>query len=211
MIRLKRFINQLMESNCYVIYNDITLSAIIIDPASENSEKEIAFIDSMGLKLQYLILTHEHTDHNWGINSLRKKYSAKLVCTEECNRNIAEVNRCYFLFYFDRLDYNYTIDAADIIITPNNLLFNWDNYQIEFILTPGHSEGSTCILIENNLFTGDTIMPCRIFIPKKGGSKQLWQNSVRKIKERFKNSFIMIYPGHGDCMSIKEIDFDNYS
>ena len=70
MLKVERFINDLMTSNCYVVYDEVTKGCLVIDPASEKSLREIQFIEERGLSLDYIILTHEHTDHNWGVNSL---------------------------------------------------------------------------------------------------------------------------------------------
>lgn len=204
MLRIKRFVNQLMESNCYVIYDDVSSSAVIIDPASEKSEREIRFIDSLRLKPSYILLTHEHTDHNWGVNALRARYPLKLVCTEDCNRNIAEANRCYFLFYFDCPEYQYTIDPGDILMNRKYCKLNWEGYWIEFILTPGHSEGSACILIGDKLFTGDTVMPFKPYFPKRGGSRELWEKSISKLMGRFEGCSLKIYPGHGEMGQLRD-------
>ena len=66
MIKVERFLNDLMSSNCYIIWDDITHSSIVVDPGSEKSQKVIDFIDSHNISLDYIFLTHEHTDHTWG-------------------------------------------------------------------------------------------------------------------------------------------------
>lgn len=66
MLKIERFINELMNSNCYVVYDDNTKRCLVIDPGSEHSLREIEFIEENELTLDYILITHEHTDHNWG-------------------------------------------------------------------------------------------------------------------------------------------------
>ena len=97
MIKVQRFVNQLMSSNCFVVYDDETNRALIVDPGSEKSEREIAFIEKNRLHPDYIILTHEHTDHNWGVNALKDKYPhTKLICSELCDKLVKKTNRIFF-------------------------------------------------------------------------------------------------------------------
>lgn len=193
-----------MTSNCYVVYDEDTKKCLVIDPASEKSEQEIAFIEERGLILDYIILTHEHTDHNWGVNSLRSSYAkAKLVCSQECNNRVKKTNRAYFLLYFDDPDYRYEIALADMLICHPQQCLEWDGLEISFVLSPGHSRGSMCVYIAGMLFTGDTIMPYKPYFNGRDSNEDDWMNSISKIHSLYKNDTI-IYPGHGDKITLKE-------
>ena len=74
MLKIVRFINELMTSNCYVVYDDETRGCLVIDPASEKSLREMDLIETLHLSLDYIIITHEHTDHNWGVNALHNLF-----------------------------------------------------------------------------------------------------------------------------------------
>ena len=85
MIKVERFVNELMSSNCYIVADEASRHCICIDPASEKSLREIEYIENNGLTLDYIILTHEHTDHTWGVNALKDSYpDSKLVCSKQC-------------------------------------------------------------------------------------------------------------------------------
>jgi glyoxylase-like metal-dependent hydrolase (beta-lactamase superfamily II) len=204
MLRIERFVNELMTSNCYVVWEEESRNCIVIDPGSEKSEKEIEFINELGLQLNYIIITHEHTDHNWGVNALREHYaSSKLVCSSECNKRMNKANKMYFLFYYDKTDYSYTIDSADIQVLQDEDSLEWGDRKISFFLTPGHSWGSMCIQIDNYLFTGDTIMPYPPYFNGRDSNKDEWRSSIKHILDKF-NPELLIYPGHGDTLTIKE-------
>lgn len=204
MIKVQRFINQLLSSNCFIVYDDETMRSLVIDPGSEKSENEIAFIEENQLNVDYIILTHEHTDHNWGVNSIKEKYpDCKLVCSKLSEKMIKKANRVFFTFYYDSPDYIYTIDSADIVIKDNEDVLKWDKIDIHFIMTPGHSKASMCIDINGFLFTGDTIMPYPRYLHKKDGNEGEWIKSVKLIESKYSKE-TNIYPGHGDTLTLGE-------
>lgn len=202
MLKVKRFINELMTSNCYVVYDEETKRCLIIDPASEKSYKEIKFIEENSITLDYIILTHEHTDHNWGVNSLREHFrDTKLVCSELCNKNVKKTNRTYFLFYYDNPNYRYEIDPADKLISQQEEKIEWNKYTIKFILTPGHSLGSMCIDIDGMLFTGDTIMPYKPYFNGRDSNKEDWEKTIEILNQEYCGNTI-VYPGHGKPLTL---------
>lgn len=203
MLKVERYINELMTSNCYVVYDEDTRRCLVIDPASEKSLKEIQFIEEKGLVLDYIILTHEHTDHNWGVNSLREHFpESKLVCSEMCNKYVKKTNSAYFLFYYDDPNYCYEILPADVIVKEDGCR-DWNGHRIQFVMTPGHSYGSMCIDIDGMLFTGDTIMPFPPYFNGRDSNKESWKESILLIDSRY-ISDTMIYPGHGSVLTLGE-------
>lgn len=204
MLKVERFVNELMTSNCYLVYNDDSMKCIVIDPGSEKSLREIEFIEEHHLQLDYVIITHEHTDHNWGVNALREKYpSSKMICSEVCNKNVKRTNRTYFLFYYDAPDYRYEIAPADIIVSKQVENIQWGNTIIQFVLTPGHSKGGMCISIENMLFTGDTIMPYKPYFNGRDSNEEDWNDSISKVSVSYPPKTV-IYPGHGEMLIMGE-------
>ena len=199
-----------MSSNCYVVYDEDTKKCLVIDPASEKSLREIQFIEEKGLTLDYIILTHEHTDHNWGVNAIRERFvESKLICSESCNRNVKKTNRAYFLFYYDDPDYRYEIAPADILISEPEETMNWEGHLIKFVLTPGHSYGSMCVDIDGMLFTGDTIMPFKPYFNGRDSDDGDWKVSIDRISSIYSGN-IIIYPGHGNMLSLIDWLNNNY-
>ena len=196
--------NQLMKSNCYIVIDWNSMSCVIIDPASVDSEKEISFIEHHSLKLDYVIITHGHADHCWGVNSLRDAYpSLNLIYSESCNQTMHKAIKLFFQMYSDDPSYIYEMEPADIQIKKNEEVIDWHGNKIRFILTPGHSMGSMCIEIENKLFTGDTIMPYPPYFNGRGSSKEEWKDSVKMIQEIY-GADTDVYPGHGDIIKLGE-------
>ena len=202
-----------MRSNCFILVDWDSKSSVIIDPASEKSEREIAYIEEHGLCLDYIMLTHEHTDHTWGVNVLKDRFpEALLVCSELCEKYAKKASRAYFLFYFNDRNYRYELAPADIIIKEQEEYLAWKNRKFHLVITPGHSHGSMCISIDNMLFSGDTIMPFPAYFNGRDSNEDDWMESIKRIKTLF-DVDITICPGHGDVLSLGEwqdVNWNNY-
>lgn len=201
---IERYVNELMTSNCYIVVDEVSKSCVVIDPGSEKSLREIEYINTHGLKPDYIIITHEHTDHNWGVNALRDAFpDIKLVCSEECSKHIAKANKAYFLFYYDDPTYSYEVEPADILVKGQISHLDWRDHDIEFLFTPGHSFGSMCVKIEDMLFTGDTIMPYKPYFNGRDSNEDDWTSSIIKLDGKLPLETI-VYPGHGETLTFSE-------
>ena len=197
-LEVKCLENELMKSNCYILTDVASKSCVIIDPASEKSEREIDYIDNNGLHLDYILLTHEHSDHTWGANSLKEKYpEAKIVCSELCEKYAKKSSKAYFLLYYNKKGYRYKLMPADIIIHSDEDVLNWRDVEIHFVMTPGHSYGSMCIDIDGMLFTGDTILPFEAYFNGRDSNEEEWYNSIKQIAIVYCRD-TLVYPGHGN-------------
>lgn len=204
MIKVERFLNDLMSSNCYIIWDDITHSSIVVDPGSEKSQKVIDFIDSHNISLDYIFLTHEHTDHTWGVNALIERFNAKVICSEDCRIGLSRQNNCQFQLYLDDTKSDYRVSRVDYTTEELDNVLYFNDIKVQFIPTPGHSASSVCLLIENMLFTGDAMLLSKpVIIKRSGGNREVYQQSVMKlIRSVSKNT--MIFPGHGEPFQLNE-------
>lgn len=204
--------NQLMRSNCFIVVDWQSTSCLIIDPASLEAKREIAYIEEHSLTLDFIVMTHEHADHCWGVNKLRETYpSAKLIYAETCNKNMKRSIRLFFQLYSEDPNYRYEVQPAEILVSDCLQKINWHGNELIFWLTPGHSLGSICIDIDGMLFTGDTIMPYPPYFNGRGSCKEEWESSVLMI-ERTYDPKTMIYPGHGKVLTLEEWrKHDNWS
>ena len=207
MLEVRRFINALMSSNCYLVVDEASRHCICIDPASEKSLREIENIENDGLTLDYIILTHEHTDHTWGCNALVERFGAKVICSETCKQNLSKEFQAYFLLYYDNPDYHYVVCQVDATTEDLGNRLEWQDHVIAFYNTPGHSMGSICVCVDNVLFSGDTVMQSKPYINKRNGSWDLFQESAKRVIRIFDKNMV-VYPGHGECFLLK--DWVNY-
>lgn len=216
---VKTIVDDLNDTNIYIIYDNITKKAIIIDPNNFKSVDE--FIGSFGLNINYIILTHEHFDHILGVNELLDKYGCSLVTSEICNIGIMnpKINLSSFsevLLYFKN-NHNgkalsaelkevksYICRSADICFKKSKILI-WNNHKIQMYETPGHSKGSICIIVDNKyLFSGDSLLKDIDVITRfPGGSTKEYNNITLEFYKSLDKD-IIVYPGHGQSFILKE-------
>ena len=205
MIEITAFRNSPVNSNCFVVQSTNTNKCIIIDPGSEDSSIIINFITNKDLTPDYIVLTHEHFDHIWGINHLKKEYPIQVICSIECAKNIADPKKNMSIFY-DQVGFN--VQPADIILKESHNCFFWNNTELNFFSTPGHTKGSICLYFKNYLFTGDTLIKGLKTVTKlPGGSITELNKSLNFISKTFKLSNPMVYPGHNDCFFLNDYRF----
>lgn len=182
-----------MDENAYFIIDNN--NAIVIDPGSY-AEDVINFAKDINIK--YIFLTHCHYDHIKGVRKLREITGAEICVTSECAENIKNP------------DINLSgawLDEKIVIENPENILsentdFIFEDIQIKTIKTPGHTNCSTCFIIGNDLFSGDTL-----FLQTTGrwdlptGDEDTLRKSIKE-KLYTLNDNINVYPGHGKKTSI---------
>jgi len=158
----------------YIIYCRASKKAAIVDPGYDASEA-INFIVSEKFELLYIINTHHHSDHTSENQMIKRKFpNAKIVASKEDACNI------YYV---------------DIFVSDEDKI-KLGNIVLHFILTPGHTQGGICILVDNEaLITGDTLFidDCgRCDLP--GANISYMFESLQKIKKLPDN--LIVYPGH---------------
>lgn len=191
--------NATIYTNMYVVADEGTKEGILIDAAG-GIDKIYNYVENMNIKLRYVILTHCHGDHIAGLRELKRNYpNIKIVINEAEKENIIDdsVNMCTFL----GLPENYM--QADITVKEGDTI-KFGNLEAKIIHTPGHTEGSMSILIEDAVFTGDTMFK-RIY-----GRTDLKTGSEREIMWSIKDKLLklpdntIVYPGHGAITIIRE-------
>lgn len=190
-----------MKSNSFILTDKEAGACAIVDPASEEADREINYIERNHLTLDYIIVTHAHADHCWGVNTLKEKYpEARVICCEDkfSKREIM----LFFRMWHEDENYRFEMIPSDIVPKENDEL-EWHGHQMKFVMTPGHSCGSMCIDIDGLLFTGDTIMPFAPYFNGRGSNKEEWLKSIDKICAMY-NDKTKIYPGHGGVVTLEE-------
>lgn len=141
-----------------------------------------------------VFLTHEHADHCAGVNELFQLMPVQLFCTRACAENIANSKQNLSL-YID------TIPTFEIhhpvILVGDFKSIKIGNIDFTFIETPGHSPGSMCILAENSIYTGDTLLyNTKTPLNFPHSNKIEYTQSIEKLKAAIKQD-TTVHPGHG--------------
>ena len=182
-----------MEVFCYLVACDETREAAAIDPAGDKDdiEKIISVLEENDLQLSYIINTHGHADHTFGNQLLAGRTGAKTVMHELDDDLFTTDEAKAWAAAFG-------LSAAppvDIRITDGYRL-PLGKLILEFIHTPGHTPGAVCVLVENNLITGDTLFVGavgRTDLP--GGSMETLLNSIKEKLLPLPEDTV-VWPGH---------------
>lgn len=196
-IKIKQFIAGQLENNMYLVYEEDTKKAVLIDATAPVPEL-LDTVKNLGLDVEYILLTHGHFDHILGLTELKKALGAEaVICHDDLiiSDNINEFTR-----FFGGMEesvppvYEKFIKDGDVITV--------GNMQIKVIHTPGHTEGGVCYLLNDNLFSGDTLFMGSI------GRTDLFGGNFDKLSDSVKNKLfklddnIKVYPGHGPKTTI---------
>ncbi len=200
-MKITRVVLGLLHTNCYIMYDEETNEAVVIDPAS-NIKKILDAIDKLSLKIKYIVLTHAHSDHICALDELVDITGAKICIgkADATSLNDGELNLCNYFRHPS------PTHLPDVILDDGDVL-TCGNFELKVITTPGHTCGSICLLSDNVLISGDTL-----FFESVGRSDFATSNTIElmnSIKNKLYtlNRSIVVYPGHGEQTTIgHEID-----
>jgi hydroxyacylglutathione hydrolase len=164
------------DNFCYVIYCPIHKKAAIVDPGFD-ATNALQVLVKHQLVLEYVILTHYHSDHSAETEHLKKNNPlAQIVASKEDGQRLPI--------------------RPEVIVSDKSQL-NVGNIVLSFLLTPGHTPGGICIIVDGKaMLTGDTLFigDCgRTDLP--GGSlKEMFRTLQEKILSL--SDDLIVYPGH---------------
>ena len=189
---LKTFREPPIDNNNYLLIDEDSKEAALVDCSSVDvSVREE--LNKFGAKLKYILLTHGHFDHVAGI----RPNDAQIVMNENDLKILNQANMYLPAFGIPEI----TIPKIDIFVKDGDTL-NLGKHEIKVIHTPGHTQGSVCYLIEDMLFSGDTIFRESV------GRCDLEGGNFHQIVESIQSKIftlpehITIYPGHGKSTSV---------
>lgn len=200
-----RIINHPVPSNTFVVWEEGESSCVIIDPGSYDCSCLVEYLKEQKLTPEYILLTHEHFDHYWGCKWIVDLYGCKIICSEYCKQKVIVPQNFFNKLYFNSETFCSVPDVYKTIEELGNGL-KTGGMVAHFFKTPGHSPGSICIIIQEALFTGDTIMKgCKPVILKRlESSRSDYAKSVETIFDSFSPD-TKVFPGHGDSFVLSEV------
>jgi len=196
MITKKLVVGQL-EANCYILADEKTKRAIIIDPGGE-AKKILEVIKQNKLKVIYIINTHAHIDHIGANDIIRENTGASLLIHSA---------DAYLLKDMEMNLSTIMNEERGPLLPPTRVLEDGDEIKVDQIClqvlhTPGHTPGSICLYVKDRVFAGDTIFAGgvgRVDLP--GGNFTDLQNSIRE-KLLTLPKEVIVHPGHGPDTTI---------
>lgn len=186
---IKNLVLGMVETNTYLVTNLQTKKAVVIDPAEYTESLENAVKQAGADHIAYIFITHRHFDHLLGAYDLKRLTGAKIVIPELEAEALTDetISRAPGMQKFVK---------PDILIKDGDEI-DLDGLKFKFIQTPGHTAGGCCILMEDVIFSGDTLFAGtvgRTDLPT-GSYTQILQ-SVRKLAALPQNYRVL--PGHGE-------------
>lgn len=181
----------MLQANTYLVCDETSRLGFIVDLGGYSPELK-KIIEKNDIQIQYIVLTHGHGDHIGGVQAHLKDFpDAKVVCSkaEEKMLETPELNEAHH-FGPEKVSFK-----ADILVDEGDTL-SVGNMTMKFIMTPGHTEGGMCILVDDVLFSGDTLF-CRSI-----GRTDLAGGDFKTIMESIKNKLFLlpddtqVLPGH---------------
>lgn len=165
-----------MNNFIYLIEDTASKRAAIVDPAWD-VPKLFDLAEKQGVTITDILLTHSHHDHINGVEKVLEKFDAEL--------HLSHAESKFWGADLAKPTLHYGGDTLQLGET-----------EIEILHTPGHTPGSICYRIDDQLITGDTMFVfgcgrCDL----NGGDPEVMFNTLRHLKETLSGSTV-IHPGH---------------
>lgn len=205
MLKVKEFSFNPFDEKTYIVYDDVSGEAAIIDPGMVNADEEKAvdnFVIANHLELKYLLLTHLHIDHVWGVPYIKRTYGLPVTAHNDGGYLGAIMDAQAQMFNLPhspgRMEIENTVDDGD------ELKLGEEKLIVAHV--PGHSPGGVVFYApkEHFLIAGDVLFRNSI------GRTDLPGGNYRQLVEGIKKKILtlpadtLVYPGHGPTTTIGE-------
>jgi glyoxylase-like metal-dependent hydrolase (beta-lactamase superfamily II) len=167
------FFEQIRSAGClsYILGCAEEKICVVIDPELDKADDYVGLAEFLSAKLLYAIDTHTHADHNSACKVLRERHGAKIVMHRATDAPYVDIH----------------VEDGDEI--------RFGKQFLKVVYTPGHTQDAMCLLFNDRIFTGDTLLigGCgRTDLP--GGNAEAQYKSLSKLKALADQ--IRVYPGH---------------
>ena len=156
----------------YILSSGKGREALIIDPVLEHTDQYINLLNKLELKLVKVIDTHIHADHITGLNELSERTNCTKIMGENSKSEVVDLRV--------KEDENVKID----------------NINLKVMYTPGHTDCSYSYLMNDRVFTGDTLLingTGRTDF-QNGNARQQYDSLFNKLLKLPENT--MVFPAH---------------
>lgn len=164
-------------SNCYIVGNEETKQALIIDPGAVTKEM-ILQLENNKFSLEAILITHNHKSHYKGLETLKKIYNPKVFTA----------------------DYELAGDDNSVIKGDGTIKICGMN--VGYLSIPGHTSDSMVYKIGQTLFTGDALTAGLEGSTNNAYAERILKANI-KTKILSQNNELVLMPGHGPPSTIK--------
>ncbi|HMN49321.1 MAG TPA: MBL fold metallo-hydrolase [Ignavibacteriaceae bacterium] len=202
MLQLKKFTFNMFAENTFIIWDDTTKEAAVVDPGCSNKSEEYElenFIIKNNLQVKYLINTHCHIDHIFGCDFIKNKFNPIYLAPEKDLPLLQNAK-----MQSQMVGIQFSISSAPDQYLTEQTKIKLGNSDLIFLFTPGHTAGEFCILLPDikSCITGDVLFYDSI------GRTDLWGGDYDTLLTSIKDKLLAlpdetkIYSGHGDDSTI---------
>lgn len=196
--RIQTFVLGDVSTNCYLVFNENTREAVVVDPA-DNAPYILNKCRELQVMPVAILLTHGHFDHILAVKDICRAFPCKVYAGCEEDRLLQDP----YLNLTGTLGTDQTSIEADVL-TKDGETFSLIGFLWKVLETPGHTCGSVCYYIEAEqvLISGDTLFANSL------GRTDLPTGSMREIVRSIREKLLvlpedtMVYPGHGEPTTI---------
>ena len=193
-MKISKTVTAYFATNCYMLENDS--SAIVIDPG-EITPDLLGFVKANKNKSnKAILLTHCHFDHIAGATELKMLFDANVYISSIDAKGLDDPNINVSTFLTGN---EFKTNSDEVFNDGDVLQFGTD--KIKVMLTPGHTAGSVCFIMDDIIFSGDTLFRMNIGrydLPTSNPMQLL--DSLNKIK-KLKGNYT-VYAGHGEATTL---------
>ncbi len=176
------------DTNSYLVASSENNCALIDAP--DDAEYILDQIGLYGLTLKKIFLTHGHFDHVGAVADLYDETGCEVYIHEKDLSKLAKDDAVARLFGVGKIRrFSYAKPFGD------NDILTLDELEFDVLHTPGHTSGSVCFLIEDCMFSGDTLFYRSIGrTDMPDGDPVIMKQSLKKIYDL--GGDLKVYPGH---------------
>jgi glyoxylase-like metal-dependent hydrolase (beta-lactamase superfamily II) len=192
-----------LESNCFIIADEHSKEALLIDPGDE-PERILELITENNFRIKFIVCTHAHFDHVGAVPEIKKETNAQIVI-HQYELGIYEHTGELAASWGYELE---PLPKPDILVLEGDNL-NIGDLHFKILHTPGHSPGGICLYGEGILISGDTLFAGSV------GRTDLFGGDIGKLIISFKKLMSLpeetrVLPGHGPPSTIRQEKVNNY-
>lgn len=193
---LYRIVVGRLEVNCFILADDKTKEAVVID-AGDDAPDILKIIKDNGLKVKYIVATHGHFDHVGANKELKEATGAELLIHEGDAPIMASASQYARAFGIEIT----ASPKADRYVKQGDIIIAGE-IKLKVLHTPGHSPGGISLLEQGMVFTGDTLFAGSI------GRSDLPGSDLKTLLRSIKTNLLTlpddtkVFPGHGPASTI---------
>ena len=184
MLKIHTLTLGLYQTNTYIIHEENSASCCVIDPGYQ-ANTILEKLGELGLTLDAILLTHGHFDHVGAVKDLAADTDCRVfLCAEDTMLPPMLTDGSLY----------YTDTYAD------GTILNIAGLYIRILHTPGHTPGGVCLLVDDVIFSGDTLFAGGCGRSDLGGDWATLVGSLKRLSQI--EGYFKVFPGHGESTTL---------